>query len=275
MTTAPSAPNLAIFRRYACKPNPATLPSSILLSHSETCLTVFDAFPKSIFHFLVIPRIQPPLSARHLTDLRSLLRCEKSTAKEVLMNLNEEANNVKNMIEEEMMKLYKFKWDIWMGFHPISSMEHLHLHVLSADLHSPKMKLKKHYNSFHPSLGFFLHLKDVLSWFDAVPSYYQRMIKLDARQYEPLLKDGDLCCWQCDRTMESMPKLKAHLHDEFDKLTTREKAKLERKRKRTDVSASSVQASVTDDQRPEKVARLTPNRGDGSGDSTVDGSLRL
>lgn len=39
------------------------------------------------------------------------------------MNLNEEANNVKKMIEEEMMKLYKFKWEIWMGFHPISSME--------------------------------------------------------------------------------------------------------------------------------------------------------
>ncbi|KAG2346251.1 hypothetical protein BDR05DRAFT_878768 [Suillus weaverae] len=273
MTTAPSTPNLAIFRSYASKSDPTTLPPSILLSHSETCLTVFDAFPKSIFHFLVIPRIQPPLSARHLTDLRSLLQCEKSTAREVLMNLNKEANNVKKLIEEEMMKLYKFKWDIWMGFHPISSMEHLHLHVLSADLYSPKMKLKKHYNSFHPSLGFFLHLKDVLSWFDAVPSYYQRVIKLNASHYELLLKDGDLCCWWCDRALVSMPKLKAHLHDEFDKLTTREKAKLERKRKRTDVLASSLQASVTDDERPEKVARLTPTQGDGSNNPTVGDDL--
>lgn len=190
------------------------------------------------------------------------------------MNLHEEANNVKKMIEEEMMKLYKFKWDIWMGFHPISSMEHLHLHVLSADLYSPKMKLKKHYNSFHPSLGFFLHLKDVLSWFDAVPSYYRRMIKLDASQYEPLLKDGDLCCWRCDRSLESMPRLKAHLQEEFDKLTTREKAKLERKRKRTDVPTSSVQASVTDDERPEKVARLTPSQDDGSNESAVGGNLQ-
>ncbi|KAG1743902.1 HIT-like domain-containing protein [Suillus lakei] len=274
MATAPSAPNLAIFRRYASKPNPTTLPPSILLSHSETCLTVFDAFPKSIFHLLVIPRIKPPLSVRHLADLRSLLRCEKSIAKGMLMNLNEEANNVKKMIEEEMMKRYKFKWEIWMGFHPISSMEHLHLHVLSADLYSPKMKLKKHYNSFHPSLGFFLHMKDVLSWFDAEPSYYQRMIKLDASQYEPLLKDSDLCCWRCDRALESMPRLKAHLHDEFDKLTKREKAKLERKRKRSDVPASSVQVSVTDDERPEKVARLMPSQDDGSNDPTVGGDLR-
>lgn len=188
------------------------------------------------------------------------------------MNLNEEANNVKKMIEEEMMKMYKFKWDIWIGFHPISSMEHLHLHVLSADLYSPKMKLKKHYNSFHPSLGFFLHLKDVLSWFDAVPSYYQRMIKLDANDYESLLKDGGLCCWRCDRALVSMPKLKVHLRDEFDKLTMREKAKSERKRKRTDVPTSSVQALATDDERPEKVARLT-SQGDGSGDPTVGGNL--
>jgi aprataxin len=273
MATAPSAPNLAIFRSYASKPNPATLPPSILLSHSETCLTVFDAFPKSVFHFQVLPRIRPPLSARHLTDLRSLLRCEKSIAKEVLMNLNEEANNVKKMIEEEMMKMYKFKWEIWTGFHPISSMEHLHLHVLSADLYSPKLKLKKHYNSFHPSLGFFLHLKDVLSWFDAVPSYYQSMIKLNASHYESLLKDGDLCCWRCDRALVSMPKLKAHLHDEFDKLTTREKAKLERKRKRTDLSASSVQASAPDDERPEKVTRSTPSQDDGSSDPTVGDDL--
>ncbi|KAG2129595.1 hypothetical protein DEU56DRAFT_493054 [Suillus clintonianus] len=275
MTTASSAPNLAIFRSYASKPNPTTIPPSILLSHSGTSLTVFDAFPKSIFHLLVIPRIKPPLSARHLTDLRSLLQCEKSVAKEVLMNLSEEANNAKKMIEEEMMKKYQFKWEIWIGFHPISSMEHLHLHVLSADLFSPKMKLKKHYNSFYPSLGFFLHLKDVLSWFDAEPSYYRRMIKLDASQYQPLLKDGDLCCWRCDRALGSMPKLKAHLQEEFEKLTKIEKAKLERKRKRVDVPASSVQpeVSVADDERPEKIARTDPSPDDDSSDPTVAGDL--
>ena len=121
---ATSGPNLAIFRDYAMKLDPtSSLPPSLLLSHSDTCLTIFDAFPKSIFHLLVLPRIKPPLSAHHLTDLRSLLQCEKGIAKELLMSLNEEANKVKMMIEEEMMKRYKFKWEIWIGFHPISSME--------------------------------------------------------------------------------------------------------------------------------------------------------
>jgi hypothetical protein len=34
------------------------------------------------------------------------------------------------------------------------------------------MRNKKHYNSYHPKLGFFLHIDEVLSWFDAEPSYY-------------------------------------------------------------------------------------------------------
>jgi aprataxin len=54
---------------------------------------------------------------------------------------------------------------------------HLHLHVLSADLCSEKLKIKKHYNSFHPKLGFFLHIDEVLSWFDAEPSYFAKLVR--------------------------------------------------------------------------------------------------
>jgi hypothetical protein len=61
----------------------------------------------------------------------------------------------------------------------------VHLHVISSDLISPKLKNKKyarflrfedfsltassgrHYNSFHPKLGFFLHLEDVLEQVEA------------------------------------------------------------------------------------------------------------
>jgi len=42
----------------------------------------------------------------------------------------------------------------------------LHLHVISSDLCSQGLRQKKHYNSFHPKLGFFLHIDEVLSWFD-------------------------------------------------------------------------------------------------------------
>jgi aprataxin len=52
-----------------------------------------------------------------------LLKCEKSNAKEVLADLSQEADNVKQMIESEMLRKYGFKWEIWMGFHAVPSME--------------------------------------------------------------------------------------------------------------------------------------------------------
>jgi aprataxin len=54
-----------------------------------------------------------------------LLKCEKNSAKELLTDLSREANNVKKMIESEMFKKYGFKWDIWMGFHAVPSMEYV------------------------------------------------------------------------------------------------------------------------------------------------------
>ena len=56
-----------------------------------------------------------------------------------------------------------------------SYFRHLHLHVISADLRSDKMKNKKHYNSFHPKLGFFIHFDEVMSWFEAEPSFYKQV----------------------------------------------------------------------------------------------------
>ena len=49
----------------------------------------------------------------------------------------------------------------------------MHLHVISGDLCSPTLKHKKHYNSFHPKLGFFMHLDDVVEWFDAEPEVFK------------------------------------------------------------------------------------------------------
>jgi len=92
------------------------------------------------------------------------------------------------------------------------------------------MKLKKHYNSFHPSRGFFLPLEDVRGWLDAEPSYFETMRDLKASVYEPLLKEG-LTCWRCGASMKNIPTLKRHLQEEHDKEAKTEKAKMDRKRK--------------------------------------------
>ncbi len=70
---------------------------------------------------------------------------------------------------------------------------HLHLHVLSADLCSERMKNKKHYNSFHPKLGFFLDINEVVSWFEAEPSYYST-VRIALAVYDTITSpvDGEI-----------------------------------------------------------------------------------
>jgi len=213
--------NLTALRTYA-QTAPESLPSSILFKHSSKNITVFDAYPKSIFHFLILPRIQEPdLDASVLANLGGLLSGDKVKAKKVITSLWEDAQAVKKEILDEMVGRYGFRWDVWIGFHGAPSMQHLHLHVLSADLLSDKMKNKKHYNSFHPKLGFFLHLEDILEWFDAEPTFFSNTVKaLKPSKYEPILKEP-LICFHCHSEMKNIPVLKKHLEEEWDKLERR------------------------------------------------------
>jgi aprataxin len=118
--------HLAILRSYA-KKQPTDLPDSILFSHSKSNLTIYDAFPKSIFHFLLLPRFpadsEPSLSLADLSSLKSLLTCDKGRAKTVLDALNDDAKALRTVIESEMISRYGFKWPIQIGFHGAPSME--------------------------------------------------------------------------------------------------------------------------------------------------------
>ncbi|KAJ7273655.1 HIT-like domain-containing protein [Mycena haematopus] len=228
---------LTVLRTYA-QTNPAKIPPSILFSHNPGSLTIYDAFPKGLFHFLILPRVQEQgqFTVSEFSDLRTLLSGDKARARQVISALNEDAKALRKEIEDEMLSRYGFKWGILTGFHGAPSMAHLHLHVLSDDLLSDRMKNKKHYNSFNPKLDFFLDIDKVLSWFDAEDSYYNSMAKLDTKHYESMLKE-DLSCWRCDASIKNMPALKAHLQEEWDAQAKRAKAKIERGRKLEEKSA--------------------------------------
>ena len=115
--------NLTILQTYAQKA-PESLPSSILFKHSSKNITIFDGYPKSIFHFLILPRIQKPDPV--LSNLGTLLNSgDKVRAKEVITSLWEDAQVVKKEILDEMVNRYGFKWDIWTGFHGAPSMEYV------------------------------------------------------------------------------------------------------------------------------------------------------
>ncbi|KAL5489856.1 HNT3_3 [Sanghuangporus weigelae] len=234
--------NRAILRTYAQLSEPARLAPSIYFVHTEKTVTIFDAYPKAVFHLLVLPRIKDkegPLSAANLTSLKKFLNSKQTNrkdARELLRRLKEDGEKVREMIKEEMRDRYGFVWKVHLGFHAVQSMDHIHLHVISEDLCAPGLKTKKHYNSFHPKLGFFLHIDDVLSWFEEgnAESHMRSMARLDEASYEKKLKE-QLECFHCAKEFKNMPVLKTHLQEHFDKIAQQGKAaEVDRKRRRND-----------------------------------------
>jgi aprataxin len=98
-------------------------------------MAIFDAYPKAKYHFLVLPRYPfPPRSnpesrssivkLDHLDSLRTLLL--KTTAdvrEQVIGALADTAQEVEEMIRDEMIKTEGFEWGINIGFHAIPSMK--------------------------------------------------------------------------------------------------------------------------------------------------------
>lgn len=115
--------NLAVLRKYAQNSRPESLPASVLFSHTDRSLTLFDAYPKSIFHFLILPAIKGSFTAQELASLKTLLQGDKERAKAVISELSNDAKVLRKEIEDEMVSRYGFKWDIWTGFHAAPSME--------------------------------------------------------------------------------------------------------------------------------------------------------
>jgi aprataxin len=121
-------PSLKILQTYA-QMAPESLPSSILFKHSSKNITIFDAYPKSIFHFLILPRVQKPDPV--LSNLGTLLNSgDKVRAMEVITSLSEDAQVVRKEILEEMDSRYGFKWDVWIGFHGAPSMEYVYFSII-------------------------------------------------------------------------------------------------------------------------------------------------
>jgi aprataxin len=84
-------------------------------------------------------------------------------------------------------------------------MAHLHVHIVSRDCRSERVKHRKHYNSFNTP--FFVPLVD-------------QPLAADDRRRETGFQNGnlsaDLVCWRCGRGFGGkFAELKRHLEDEF------------------------------------------------------------
>ncbi|UZJ51017.1 hypothetical protein CBS101457_000337 [Exobasidium rhododendri] len=275
---------------FAKTPEPSTLPSNVYLRHDDRTLTIYDGYPKSKFHFLVLPRIPfkltaddrkasssastsstPQLSlaggklslgqsvtksevpASHLASLNDLLASPYAAL--VLSEFEAASKKVALLIKEEMrMTSFKFTdgpcgvdWGVRTGFHSVPSMDTVHLHVISEDLVSASLKNKKHFQSFHPTLGFWLDL----SYVQDLVRQGKRSLPHTAHHYEDLLRARLMSHRPQSKERQrkyaglkpsnatspsqypDMPKLKAHLEEAFEvdiKKRMREAAEADKKR---------------------------------------------
>ncbi|CAD6567127.1 MAG: hypothetical protein CYPHOPRED_001452 [Cyphobasidiales sp. Tagirdzhanova-0007] len=205
--------------RYAKTKDPRALPPEVLLLHTDHTLTIWDKYPKARFHYLTLPRLpfvesasKTEFSEATLANLAALIANEHGLA--VLKVLKDASLEVVETIEEEMLKKYGFVWPVSVGFHAVESMAHVHLHSISQDFLSDSLKNKKHWNSFNPLGGFFLHLDDVMDWVEKGTLKKHNRSK---SSYEKILTNP-LKCFRCDDTFSTIPKLKEHLQDHFTEL---------------------------------------------------------
>lgn len=106
---------------------------------------------------------------------------------------------------EEVPKGRDWSQDVMAGVHAGPSMNHLHIHILSKDFVSERMRHRKHYNSFHTP--FFVDLDDF------------PLKEGDPRRHPG--REGylaqELRCWRCGKRFgNGFKQLKAHLEEEFE-----------------------------------------------------------
>lgn len=198
-----------------------------VIFYNDGFVAINDLYPKSSVHCLLLPR-----SPQH----QRMHPFEAFEDAEFLRSVRENAARLKSLVAKELQRKYApfsaqertreavlngdvrlqdgeelpigrdWEQEVMVGIHAHPSMNHLHIHVLSVDRFSDKMRHKKHYNSF--TTPFLVDL-------DAFP-----LPANDARRHpgqNGYLK-SNLKCWRCGEEFGvKFADLKKHLAVEFEK----------------------------------------------------------
>ncbi|CAI5756021.1 unnamed protein product [Candida verbasci] len=225
----------------------------LLLFNDDNILIIKDKYPKSIRHYLIIPKSSRITHVHPLdvfdniyddysgVDLYELLKGYVDKAKDLIIKDLSESLNCKDQLKLDELK-NNF---IVAGVHSIPSLKNLHIHVMTKDFHSPCLKNKKHYNSF--TTKFFVPFEELN------PLYNEKYYKLVDKNEEnvdsesdfeeeeeekfdedekpkfirhtrgkafldDMIKNTPFKCTSCSKTFgNSMVNLKNHLAEEFNR----------------------------------------------------------
>ncbi|KAF1815719.1 HIT-like protein [Eremomyces bilateralis CBS 781.70] len=222
--------------------SPTTQPADTVIYHNDYWVFIQDKFPKSQIHCLLVSR-DPAISELHpctalskpkfLAAAREEVKRAKSIvaaearrrwgttsakekarrdAMEKLLESADEIGEDKEMSPEERQAELEAQlpsgrdWEseILVGVHAHPSLYNVHIHILTPDRFSEKMKHKKHYNSFQTRF---------LVGLDEFPLPEDQREGQGRGRY---LK-GDLECWRCKKKFGShFAELKRHLEEEYE-----------------------------------------------------------
>ncbi|ANB13448.1 Hnt3p [Sugiyamaella lignohabitans] len=111
-----------------------------------------------------------------------------------------------NSSDIDLEEVYDY---IRVGVHAVPSLSNLHIHIISKDMCSQRMKNAKHYNSF--STSFFVDFDDIPN-LDPFDKRYN-----SAYMTNLVGKKSLVCCW-CQKDFgRSFKALKEHLSAEYNK----------------------------------------------------------
>ena len=203
--------------------SPESYPSSRVIYHNDDFVVINDLYPKSSIHLLVLPRdktktLLHPLDAFEDPEFlgsvqREVLKVKKMVAGELRRKYGKFSSS--EQIRNEAMEAdpppdtlpagRDWEKETIIGVHAGPSMNHLHIHVLSADRQSECLRHKKHYNSFNTP--FLVRLEE----FPLAEDDIRRK-----PSHGGYLK-ADMVCWRCGKNFGSkFEKLKLHLREEFE-----------------------------------------------------------
>ena len=209
---------------YAYMQNPANFPSSRVIYHNENFVAINDAYPKATVHTLLLPRNESktllhPFDALSDPEFLTTVRAEAEALKVLVASelrhlLGKHSASEQARIEAmsadpppDTLPLGR-DWtkEIRVGVHAGPSMNHLHVHVMSRDMHSECLKHRKHYNSFNTP--FFVPLDDFPLKEEDERWGWGRM---------HYMKRG-FVCWKCGAEFGNrFQLLKGHLEEEFSR----------------------------------------------------------
>lgn len=197
-----------------------------MISRDEHWCLIWDMYPKSKLHILLLPR-HVPQSQTYVLDafddaafraacvakiaevrglagreLRRIVGGRSGTEQRRAAAIGA-ARGDDGRVEIPPARDYEV--DVKTGVHAMPSMNHLHVHFLSVDRISEKIRCRAHYNSFNT--GFLIPVED----FPLAADDPRR----DGVEMGRVLR-GELRCWRCHRCFKALPELKGHLEREFE-----------------------------------------------------------